>query len=259
MPWDVARGADEILACETERRDRPPLTDEWAGMSVQEAYAVQDEVLRRKVAAGETVIGVKLGLTSEAKQRRMNVSSPLTGWLTDAMVLEPGQPVPQDQLIHPRAEPEIVFVLGRPLEGPGVTAESALAAVDRVLAGVEIIDSRYADFRFTLPDVIADNASSARFVLGDVSLAPGDLDLVAEAVEMTVDGEVAYKGTGADVQGHPAEALALAANDLAQRGLRLEAGWIVLTGGMTDAVFAPHGAQIAAHFTHLGTVAVHGG
>ena len=259
MSWDVARGADEILACENERRDRPPLTDEWSGMTVQEAYAVQDEVLRRKVAAGETVIGVKLGLTSEAKQKRMNVSSPLTGWLTDAMVLEPGAPVPQDELIHPRAEPEIVFVLGRPLQGPGVTAESALAAVDRVLAGVEIIDSRYADFRFTLPDVIADNASSAKFVLGDVSLAPGDLDLVAEAVEVTVDGEVAYKGTGADVQGHPAEALALAANDLAERGLRLEAGWIVLTGGMTDAVFAPPGAQIAAHFTHLGTVAVHGG
>jgi len=82
---------------------------------------------------------------------------------------------------------------------------------------------------------------------------------VAEAVEITVDGEVVHKGTGADVQGHPAEALALAANDLAERGLRLEAGWIVLTGGMTDAVFAPHEAQIAAHFTHLGTVAVHGG
>jgi len=259
MSWDVARGADELMACEQERRDRHPLTDEWTGMTVEEAYAVQDEVLRRKVAAGEKVIGVKLGLTSEAKQRRMNVHAPLTGWLTDAMVLEPGQPVPQDQLIHPRAEPEIVFVLGEPLEGPGVTAESALAAVDRVLAGVEIIDSRYTDFRFTLPDVIADNASSAKFVLGDVALDPSQLDLVAEAVEVVVDGEVVHKGTGADVQGHPAEALALAANDLAERGLRLEAGWIVLTGGMTDAVFAPHEAQIAAHFTHLGTVAVHGG
>ena len=87
MSWDVARGADEILACETERRDRPPLTDEWAGMSVDEAYAVQDEVLRRKVAAGEKVIGVKLGLTSEAKQKRMKVSPPLSGCLTGAMVL----------------------------------------------------------------------------------------------------------------------------------------------------------------------------
>jgi 2-oxo-3-hexenedioate decarboxylase len=259
LPWDVARGADEILACETERRDRPPLTDEWAGMTVEEAYAVQDEVLRRKVASGENVIGVKLGLTSEAKQKRMNVSSPLTGWLTDAMVLAPGQPVPQDQLIHPRAEPEIVFVLKEPLEGPGVTAESALAAVEKVLAGVEIIDSRYRDFRFTLPDVIADNASSAKFVLGSVEVAPDAIDLVNESVELCSDGEVVYKGTGADVQGHPAEALALAANDLATRGLRLEAGWIVLTGGMTDAVFAPTGSQTEARFATLGTVAVHGG
>lgn len=259
MHWDVASVADELQACERQRRDREPFTDEWPEMPLVDAYAVQDEVLRRRVAAGERVVGVKLGLTSRAKQERMNVHAPLTGWLTDAMVLEPGQPVPQGALIHPRAEPEIVFVMGDALEGPGVTAASALAAVESVRCGLEIIDSRYRDFRFRLPDVVADNASSAAFVLGDISVRADALDLVAETVHLEVDGKLVDTATGAAVQGHPAEALALAANDLAQRGLRIEAGWIVLTGGMTDAVFTPPGSTVTARFTNLGTVRISGG
>lgn len=255
----VGHLADLLQACENDRVDREPLTDEWPDLDLETAYAVQDEVLRRKVAAGERVVGVKLGLTSRAKQQRMNVHAPLTGWLTDAMVLPAGVPVPQDDLIHPRAEPELVFVLGSALEGPGVTAASALAAVDMVYGGLEIIDSRYRDFRFTLPDVVADNASSARFVIGPVGRRPDELDLALEACLLEVDGAIVDSATGAAVQGHPAEALALAANDLAQRGLRLEPGWIVLTGGMTDAVFTQPGGVVAAHFTNLGSVVVSGG
>jgi 2-oxo-3-hexenedioate decarboxylase len=189
----------------------------------------------------------------------MNVDSPLTGWLTDAMVLPTGVAVPQSELIHPRAEPEIAFVLGRPLAGPGVTAATAMEAVDRVYGGLEIIDSRYRDFRFTLPDVVADNASSARFVLGSVGVSPEGLDLELEAVLLEVDGAIVDSATGAAVQGHPAEALALAANDLGRRGLRLEAGWVILTGGMTDAVHVRPGSKVAAHFTNLGSVTVAGG
>jgi 2-oxo-3-hexenedioate decarboxylase len=260
MMWDIVNHlADVLSACENDRVDREPLTDEWPELDLQTAYAVQDEVLRRKVAAGEKVVGVKLGLTSRAKQQRMNVHAPLTGWLTDAMVLPAGVPVPEAELIHPRAEPEIVFVMGSALEGPGVTAASALAAVDMVYGGLEIIDSRYRDFRFTLPDVVADNASSARFVVGPVGRRPEDLDLALEACLLEVDGAVVDSATGAAVQGHPAEALALAANDLGRRGLRIEAGWLVLTGGMTDAVFTHPGTSIAAHFTHLGSVIVSGG
>lgn len=255
----VARAADALQECERDRVDRVPLTDEFDGLDLDVAYAVQDEVLRRRIEAGESVVGVKLGLTSRAKQQRMNVHAPLTGWLTDAMVLPAGVPVPQDQLIHPRAEPEIVFVLGAPLEGPGVTAATAMAAVDWVYGGVEIIDSRYRDFRFTLPDVVADNASSARFVTGPIGRRPEGLDLLLEACLLEVDGSVVDSATGAAVQGHPAEALALAANDLARRGLRLESGWIVLTGGMTDAVFTPPGSSVAAHFTSLGSIVLSGG
>jgi 2-oxo-3-hexenedioate decarboxylase len=257
--WDVDRAATVLLEAETGRHDLEAITDEWADLDLATAYAVQDEVLARKVADGERVIGVKLGLTSRAKQQRMNVDSPLTGWLTDAMVLPTGAPVPQTELIHPRAEPEIAFVLGRDLAGPGVTAATAMEAVARVYCGLEIIDSRYRDFRFTLPDVVADNASSARFVLGSVGLAPDQLDLALEAVLLEVDGAIVDSATGAAVQGHPAEALALAANDLGRRGQRLEAGWIVLTGGMTDAVHVRPGSKVAAHFTSLGSVVVSGG
>ena len=257
--WTVERAAGELLAAEDARTDRPPLTDEWPQLDLDTAYQVQDETLRRRLGRGETLVGVKLGLTSRAKQTRMNVTSPLVAWLTDAMVLPAGDPVPQEALIHPRVEPEIVFVMKDRLAGPGVTAAQALAAIDRVFAGAEVIDSRYRDFRFTLPDVVADNASSGAFVLGSVGLRPEQLDLALEAVLVEVDGAIVDSATGAAVQGNPAEALALAANDLARRGLAIEAGQVVLTGGLTDAVFAPRGARIAFHFTHLGSIHLSGG
>ncbi len=257
--WDCDRAASVLLEAEESRTDRGPITDEWPELDLETAYAVQDETLRRRLDRGERLIGVKLGLTSRAKQQRMNIASPLTAWLTDAMVLPAGDPVPQDRLIHPRAEPEIVFVMRDRLTGPGVTAATALAAVATVCAGIEIIDSRYRDFTFTLPDVVADNASSGFFVTGPVARSPAELDLTLEACLVEADGQIVDSATGAAVQGHPAEALALAANDLGRRGLAIEPGWIVLTGGMTDAVFVTPGSALAAHFTHLGSIFLSGG
>jgi 2-oxo-3-hexenedioate decarboxylase len=257
--WDIDRAATALLAAEDSRTDREPITDEWPEMDLDTAYAIQDETLRRRLARGEQLVGVKLGLTSRAKQQRMGISSPLVAWLTDAMVLPAGAPVPQDLLIHPRAEPEIVFVMGERLAGPGVTAATAMRAVEGVCGGIELIDSRYRDFRFTMPDVVADNASSGAFLTGPVTLRPEGLDLSLEACLVEVDGRIVDSATGAAVQGHPAEALALAANALAGRGLAIEAGWIVLTGGMTDAVFAPAGSTIGVHFTSLGSLVLSGG
>lgn len=257
--WTVESVATELLRCEAERRDRPPFTDEWDGLDLQTGYAVQDLTLERRIAAGEKVIGVKLGLTSRAKQQRMGVHFPFVAWLTDAMILPVGDPIPQGRLIHPRVEPEIVFIMRDRLEGPGITAAQAMSAVESVWAGAEVIDSRYRDFRFTAGDVAADNASSGCFVTGPIGLTPGELDLDTEAVLVEVDGSIIDSATGAAVQGHPGEALALAANDLASRGHAIEAGWIVLTGGMTDAVFAPPGTSIGMHFSHLGSVWLNGG
>ena len=246
---NVREAAAALLGTVSERA---PLSEDWPGLDVDTAYAIQDEALRLRRARGETLIGLKLGLTSRAKQQRMGIDSPLLAWLTDAMVLPAGVPVPS--LIHPRAEPELVFVLGRSLAGPGVTAATALAAVDRVYGGIEVIDSRYADYRFTLPDAVADNGSSAYFSVGPVGLPPSSLDLSLEAALLEVDGQIVDTATGAAVQGHPAEALALAANALGARGLALEPGWLVLTGGMTDAVPVRPGSRVAAHFSHLGSI-----
>jgi 2-oxo-3-hexenedioate decarboxylase len=250
---NVREAAAALLATESERA---PLSEDWPDLDVETAYAIQDEALRLRRERGETLIGLKLGLTSRAKQERMGIDSPLLAWLTDAMVLPAGVPVPP--LIHPRAEPELVFVLGRRLAGPGVTAATALAAVDRVYGGIEVIDSRYTDYRFTLPDAVADNGSSAYFGVGPVGLPPAALDLSLEAALLEVDGQIVDTATGAAVQGHPAEALALAANALGARGLALEPGWLVLTGGMTDAVPVRPGSRVAAHFSHLGSVTLSG-
>jgi 2-oxo-3-hexenedioate decarboxylase len=257
--WSVDRAATELLRAQDAPAAREPLTDEWRDLDLRMAYAIQDETLCRRVERGEHVVGVKLGLTSRAKQQRMGISSPLVAWLTDAMTLPAGAPLDGDSLIHPRAEPELVFVMRERLSGPGVTAPQAMSAVGRVYAGVEIIDSRYRDFRFTLPDVVADNASSARYLIGSIGLAPEQLDLALEACLVEVDGVMVDSATGSAVQGHPAEALALAANTLAERGLAIEPGWLVLTGGMTDAVPVGPGTAVRVHFSHLGSLVVHRG
>jgi 2-oxo-3-hexenedioate decarboxylase len=253
---DVRGAAEVLLAAASSVSARGPITESWPALDLRTAYAIQDEALELRRDRGETPIGLKLGLTSRAKQQRMGIGSPLLAWLTDAMVLPVGEPVPRDRLIHPRAEPEIVFVMGQRLSGPGVTAATALAAVERVHGGLEIIDSRYEDYRFRLPDAVADNGSSALFGVGPVGARPETLDLSLEACLLEVDGQIVDTATGAAVQGHPAEALALAANLLAERGLDLQPGWIVLTGGMTDAVELAPGSRVAAHFSHLGSVTV---
>ncbi|PWU55421.1 4-oxalocrotonate decarboxylase [Micromonospora globispora] len=259
MAWDVASVAAELLRCEDERVDRPPFTDEWPELDLDTGYEIQDLNLQARLARGETLVGVKLGLTSKAKQERMGVHVPFVAWLTDAMLLPAGEPVPQSRLIHPRIEPEVVFVMRDRLSGPGVSCATAMAAVDSVWGGAEIIDSRYRNFRFKAGDVAADNASSGAFVTGPVGLPTAEIDLTLEAALVEVNGVIVDSATGAAVQGHPGEALALAANELARRGHALEPGWIVLTGGMTDAVPAPPGSSIAVHFTNLGSIFINGG
>jgi 2-oxo-3-hexenedioate decarboxylase len=155
------------------------------------------------------------------------------GWLTEAMALPAGARVPRGRLTDPHAVPHIVFVMASGLSGPGVTAPTALSAVGSAYCGMEVIDG----------------ASSEFFMTGPVGLPPASLDLSLEACLLEVNGQVVDSATGAAVHGHPAEALARAANDLP-----IEPGWIVLTGGMTEAVPCPADAVVAAHFTHLGSV-----
>ena len=257
--WTTFQVAQILLDAERTATSRTSINAEWPELDIDRAYEIQDLALQHRLAHGETITGVKLGLTSRAKQKQMGVDVPAVAWLTDAMVLPAGLPVPRAELIHPRAEPEIAFVMGSRLEGPGVTAAQAMAAVAGVCAAIEVIDSRYAGFKFTLADAVADNNSSGRYVTGPIVRDPFTLDLGLEACLLEIDGQIIDTATGAAVLGHPAEALAFAANTIAARGHAIEAGWIVLTGGMTDAVAIAPGARVAAHFTSLGSVTLDGG
>ncbi|MET9294657.1 fumarylacetoacetate hydrolase family protein [Streptomyces sp. NPDC003077] len=257
MPFDVQKIARELLQAEDEATEAGLLTDRWPDLGVETAYDIQAAALRLREERGERIVGVKLGLTSPAKQRRMNVDEPLVAWLTDRMTLAPGAKVPVDTLIHPRVEPEIVLEIGAALTGPGLTAEQALRGVRAVRAGLEVIDSRYRDYRFTLPDVVADNASSGYYALAESASAPHGIDLVAEPCRLEKNGRPVSEGVGADVLGDPLNALVFAADLLGRRGIRIEPGWIVLTGGITDAVPVAAGDTVTAHFGSLGTVTVH--
>ena len=249
---DAARA---LLACEDERRARDPLTAaDWPDLTVADAYRVQDASARMRQARGERIVGVKMGLTSRAKQATMGVDVPAVAWVTDRMRVDDEEAPPLDRFIHPRAEPELFFRLGRPLSGTALTREDAAAAVDLVVAGVDIIDSRYHDFRFTLADVVADNASSAGFIPGPVQCDPADLDLQLESVIVEQDGVVIDTATGAVILGHPLDAVAAAANLLGERGLALDAGSWVLAGAMTDAVAIDPSRTLAFHFAHLGSI-----
>lgn len=252
--WTADSVAAELIRCEDERVDREPFTDDWPDLDVETAYQIQDLSLAQRTARGEQVIGVKLGLTSRAKQQTMNVDSPIVAWLTDAMVLPTEGPASVSDFIHPRVEPELVVTLKADLTGPGVTPAQALDAVGSVLAGVEVIDSRYRNFRFTHQDVVADNASSGAYVTGPVAKTVPEVDLGLEAVLVEVDGAVVNTATGAAIMGHPAEALAAAANMLGRRGITMEAGWVVLLGAMTDAVPVQPGTTVAFHYSSLGSI-----
>jgi 2-oxo-3-hexenedioate decarboxylase len=186
----------------------------------------------------------------------MGVAEPIYGFLADYFGVASGSTVRRGDLIHPRVEAEIAFHTARPLSGPGCTVASALAATDFVVAALEVIDSRYRNFKFDLKSVIADNASSARFVCGVTAGSVRQLDLPNLGVVLQKNGERVAFGAGAAVLGHPAESLATLANLLAARGESIPAGTFVMTGGITEAIAVDAGDHIAASIQGLGSVSV---
>ncbi len=210
-----------------------------AGLDADAAYAVQEALVARRLARGERLVGLKLGLTSRAKMAQVGVDEVIWGRLTDAMAIADGATVETSGLIHPRIEPEVAFLLDA--SGDAVAVAPAL----------EVIDSRYADFRFSLADVIADNSSAAAFAIGSWKPLPDGLDNLG--VLLVVDGRVTQIGSTAAILGDPHRALA-AARRLA--GPPAEAGWVLLAGAATAAVPLGKGAHVRAVVEGLGTVAV---
>ena len=255
---NISDAAKILLEAEDNRRACEPLTSVLGPLDMNTAYAIQRETLKRRLARGEKLIGLKLGLTSRAKQIQMKVDVPIIAWLTDAMLVRDAR-LPANRLIHPRVEPEIVFDMGTKLKGPGVDADTARKAVATVRGGIEIIDSRFANFSFTLTDVIADNASAAGVVLGDRTIPTSEIDLINEQCSFEVDGKVVASATGAACLGDPAHALATAANLLASSGIQIESGWTIMTGGLTEAAQIKPENTVKTIFAHLGEIRINGG
>jgi 2-oxo-3-hexenedioate decarboxylase len=233
----------------------PKLTAEHEGLSLDDAYTIQRSLISLRMLDGEARIGMKMGLTSRAKMEQMGVHAPIYGHLTSGMVLVDGGSIEHRAHCHPRIEPEIAFVLGRPLHG-NVSSTEAMLAVDGVCAALEIIDSRYEKFSFTLPDVVADNASSSRFVLGSTMLPRDRVDTANLGMIMKKNGRVAETGSSSAIYEHPARSLATLVGLLAQRGEGLPAGAIVLAGGATAAIALAPGDVVDLEVQHLGRVSM---
>ncbi len=223
-------------------------------LGVADAYAIQAQSISRRLQRGEQVVGIKMGLTSRAKMVQVGVDEVIWGRLTDAMRVTDGGTVSLGAYVHPRVEPEIAFLMGAPLAG-AVSGAEALAAVAAVAPAAEIIDSRFENFRFSLPDVIADNSSSSGFVVGgwrDPSTAIGNLGMVLER-----NGRPVEIGSSAAILGDPIRSLVEASRMVADAGLALQPGWIVLAGGATAALPLTVGDSIRVVVEELGVVAFH--
>lgn len=252
----IQKLAVHLESAERERREVYKITNDYPDMDWDDAYAIQDAIRALKEAQGVKIAGLKMGLTSMAKLRQMGVDSPIYGFITDYGSVPDGGEIPVNQLIHPKVEAEIAFVTKRPLKGPGCHIAEVLAATDFVLPAVEVIDSRYENFRFDLKSVIADNTSSARYVLGGCYRSPIGLDLKNLGVVMEKNGEVVATACGAAVLGHPAQSVAMLANMLGARGREIPAGTLILTGGVTEAIAVNAGDNINVRFQDLGSVSM---
>lgn len=218
-------------------------------LSLEDAYQVQKLSIDERLNRGEKLVGYKMGFTSRAKMLQMGVDDLIWGRLTDAMIIEDGGAIDLSKYVHPRAEPEIAFKLKSSLSGV-VTKEQALAAVEAIAGAIEVIDSRYQNFKFSLSDVIADNCSSTGFVIGvwhDASMDISDLSMAIK-----VNDEVVASGASSDILDHPINSLVEAARCIAQSGEELKAGQIILAGAATAAVALAPNQHISASIENLG-------
>jgi 2-keto-4-pentenoate hydratase len=247
VSMSVEEMAATLDAAARDARAVPKFTDRAPWFDVPTAYEVQRAVVELRRGRGERLAGVKMGFTSRAKMLQMGVDDVIWGLLTDRMLVE--SDLDTAGLIHPRIEPEIAFLIGRPVRTPAEVD----AAVAGIAVGFEVLDSRYEDFRFTLPDVIADNASAAAFGLGPWH-PPREVSNVGLLME--IDGRLVQSGSSAAILGDPVRSLRAAARLATRAGITLEPGWVVLAGAATAAVPLPRGVHVRVTGAGLGTVEV---
>ncbi|HSV70934.1 MAG TPA: fumarylacetoacetate hydrolase family protein [Methylibium sp.] len=255
-PSDTALQAAALALREARAQRRPiaPVSASHGIAGLEAAYAVAEINTRARLASGRRIVGKKVGLTSKAVQQQLGVDQPDFGMLFDDMELLDGQDVPIARLLQPKVEAEVAFVVGRDLAGPAPSWAEFLACLAYALPAIEIVDSAIADWKITLVDTVADNASCGLYVLGDQPVAPGQLSLGELGMQMTKNGQVVSVGSGAACLGHPLRAAYWLARTMVERGQGLRAGEIILSGALGPMVPAAAGDLIHAQIGALGSV-----
>ncbi|KAA1247556.1 2-keto-4-pentenoate hydratase [Mycobacterium simiae] len=246
--------AANLAAARRSRAPIAPLTPSYPDLDVVDAYEIQLINIRRRVAAGARVVGHKVGLSSPVMQQMMGVNEPDYGHLLDDMRVFEDAPVKTANYLYPRVEVEVGFILADDLPGADCTEDDVLAATEALVPSIELIDTRIKDWQVKICDTIADNASSAGFVLGPARVSPADIDVKAIDAVLTRNGEVAAEGRSDAVLGNPVTAVAWLARKVDGFGVRLRQGDIVLPGSCTLAVDARAGDEFVADFAGLGSV-----
>jgi 2-oxo-3-hexenedioate decarboxylase len=249
---DLAKLAERLDNAQRDAKATPQLSLEQ-DLSIGDAYKIQEMLIHRRIARNEKRIGMKMGFTSRAKMVQMGLSDMIWGRLTDRMMLEDGGNLTFSSYVHPRVEPEVAFLLKKPISGP-ITPAQAMAAVEAVAPAIEVIDSRYENFKFSLADVIADNSSSSGIVLG--AWRRPDTDLSNLGMVLELNGRVVQVGSTAALLGHPARSLAAASRLVAEAGETLESGWIIMAGGATAAEALGQGVCARLTIQELGSVSI---
>lgn len=247
--------AAQLHDAELTRRTIPPLSEQVPGLSVADSYRIQQLNVSRRLRDGGVVVGQKVGLTSVAMQEQLGVDEPDYGVLFADMLVDDGRPIPVSDLIQPRVEAEVAFVMERELRGPGVTEADARAAIAGALPVIEVIDSRISAWRIGLTDTIADNASCAKVVRGRAVTPIAELDLRTIGMVLTINGDVVATAAGAAVLGNPIRGLVWLADTLAEFGVALQPGDLVLAGALHASVPVTGGMSVRAEFANIGGVA----
>lgn len=248
--------AAKLAQAEATKVGIDPLISTDPQLTVDEAYYIQLENIKKKLDEGQKIVGKKIGLTSVAVQKMLGVDEPDYGHLLDSMVVENGGTIDCKTMLQPKIEGEIAFVLKKDLKGPNVTAVDVIQATDYVLPALEVVDSRVQDWKIKLQDTVADNASSGLYVLGGKPTKVEDIDLELIGMVLSQNGEMVNTGVGAAALGNPATCVAWLANRLADYDISLKAGEVILSGALSGMVVANPGDSFTARFAHLGQVSV---
>ena len=239
MNTDIARQLDEAA----KHAISVPQVAAINNINLEEAYKIQRQSMDRRYGRGEQSIGIKLGFTSRAKMEQMGVSDMIWGWLTDSMLYQDGDTLPLHKFIHPRAEPEICFIASKEINRELSLAE-AKDHIGSLAVAIEIIDSRFQNFKFSLEDVVADNCSSTALVVGE--RLPTDTNLSDVSMQLIVNGEVRQSGNTDAILGNPWESVVAASRLVSEAGLSLPAGSLIMAGAATAAEYLKTGGQIEA-------------